>query len=137
MTTRRQAKKAENKANTKKTTTTKATTVKETPVVEVVEAVKETPVVEPVVTEEPKTEEVKAPAKKATKTTKKEIKTSVYVEYLGKQVEEKDMIAAVKKAWTKTGKKIGDIKSLSLYVKPEEASVYYVINDTETGRVDF
>ena len=46
-------------------------------------------------------------------TAKKEIKVSAFVEYFGKQVEEKDMIARVKKAWTSSGKKIGDIKTWS------------------------
>ena len=55
----------------------------------------------------------------------------------GKQVDEKDIIADVKKAWTKSGKKVGDIKSIELYIKPEEAAVYYVINKTETGAVAF
>lgn len=68
---------------------------------------------------------------------KKEIKTTLIVEHQGKQVGEKEMISAVKKAWTKTGKKVGDIKSMTLYAKPEEESVYYVINDTETGKVEF
>lgn len=77
-------------------------------------------------------------AKTATKAAKKEVKTSLYVQYFGKEVAEKDMIAAAKKAWTKeTGKKVADIKSIALYVKPEEASVYYVINGDDTGRIDF
>ena len=92
----------------------------------------------------------KAPAKKtaakktATKktttkktTAKKEIKVNAFVEYFGKQVEEKDMIARVKKAWTSSGKKVGDIKTMELYIKPEESAVYYVINGTETGAVAF
>ncbi len=68
---------------------------------------------------------------------KKEMKTTLYVEYYGKQVQEKDMIASVKKAWTKSGKKISDIKTMALYVKPEENSVYYVINGDSAGRVEF
>ena len=81
---------------------------------------------------------VKPAAKKTTKTTaKKEIKVRAVVEYYGKQVEEKDMIANVKKAWTKSGKKVGDIKTMELYIKPEEAAVYYVINGTESGAVAF
>ena len=64
-------------------------------------------------------------------------KTSMFVEYQGKKVEDKAMIAAVKKAWTKSGRKIGDIKTMTLYVKPEEDAVYYVINTTETGSVAF
>lgn len=83
----------------------------------------------------------KAATETATKTvkkaTKKEIKVKAFVEYYGKQVEEKDMIARVKKAWTRSGKKVGDIKEMDLYIKPEENAVYYVINGTETGAVAF
>ena len=91
---------------------------------------------------EKKTPEKKAPAKKAATTakkttTKKEIKVSTYVQCYGKQVEEKEIIASVKKSWTKSGKKVGDIKTMELYIKPEENAVYYVINGTETGAVEF
>lgn len=82
---------------------------------------------------------VEVTTEKATKktTTKKEIKTSLFVEYAEKQVAEKDIIAAVKKVWTKAGHKIGEIKTMELYVKPEESAVYYVINKTESGKVEF
>ncbi len=104
--------------------------VVENVVPEVKEEAKE--VVEKIVPEAKKTvEKVKKAA------TKKEIKTTLYVEYYGKQVQEKDMIASVKKAWTKSGKKVGDIKTMALYVKPEENSVYYVINGDSAGRVEF
>ena len=83
----------------------------------------------------------KAVTKTATKTVKKaakkDIKVKAFVEYYGKPVEEKDIIARVKKAWTKSGKKVGDIKEMDLYIKPEENAVYYVINGTETGAVEF
>ena len=83
----------------------------------------------------------KAVTKTATKTVKKaakkDIKVKAFVEYYGKQVEEKDIIARVKKAWTKSGKKVGDIKEMDLYIKPEENAVYYVINGTETVAVEF
>ena len=85
---------------------------------------------------EKKTAQKKAPAKKAA--AKKEIKVKTYVQYMGREVEEKDMIAAVKKSWTKaSGKKVGDIKSIDLYVKPEEGAVYYVVNGTDTGSVAY
>lgn len=71
------------------------------------------------------------------KAAKKDIKIKAFVEYYGKQVEEKDIIARVKKAWTRSGKKVGDIKEMDLYIKPEENAVYYVINGTETGAVEF
>lgn len=80
-----------------------------------------------------------APKKAAPKKTaaKKDMKVSAYVEFGDKQVEEKSMIANVKKAWTKSGKRVGDIKTMELYIKPEEDAVYYVINGTETGSVAF
>ena len=57
---------------------------------------------------------------------------------MGRQVEEKDMIAAVKKAWTKENKKkVGDIKDIALYIKPEDNAAYYVINEQYTGCVKF
>ena len=76
--------------------------------------------------EEPKKETAKkAPAKR---TTAKDIKTSVVVQFAGKEVTEKDLIAAVKKAYTKKGNKVGDIKTIEIYVKPEENAAYYVVN---------
>ena len=78
--------------------------------------------------------EAKKPA--ARKTAKKqEVKTSLSVQYMGKDVSEKDMIAMVKKDWTAKKNKVGDIRTMDLYVKVEENMVYYVINGTETGSV--
>lgn len=83
-------------------------------------------------------EETKKAAKKATtRRSKKDMKVNAYVEYYGKQVHENTMIADVKKAWKKSGHKIGEIKTMDLYIKPEESKVYYVINETESGSVEF
>ena len=65
------------------------------------------------------------------------MKTNIFVEYCGKQLEDKAIVAAIKKAWTDAGHKVGDMKTLDLYIKPEEAAVYYVINQTETGKITF
>ena len=75
--------------------------------------------------EEPKKETKKAPAKRAAA---KDIKTSVVVQFAGKEVTEKELIAAIKKAYTKKGNKVGDIKTIEIYVKPEENAAYYVVN---------
>ena len=83
-----------------------------------------------------KTTTAKKTAAKRT-SAKKDIKVEAIVEYYGKQVEEKDMIASVKKAWTKSGRKVGEIKTIDLYIKPEEGAVYYVINGIDTGAVAF
>ena len=152
MVARKAARKMNNKNNTeqRKATAKKATEATVQSAEEVVMATEEETVEEKAVetveekavetvekkdaVEEKKTEEKKAVKKAAPK---KEMKTSVVVEYKGKQVEEKEMIAAVKKAWTKSGRRIGEIKTMTLYVKPEENAVYYVINGIDTGAVPF
>lgn len=127
MAARKAARKMNDKNNTeqRKATAKKATEAAVECAEEVVTATEEETV------EEKAVETVKKAAPK------KEMKTSVVVEYQGKQVEEKEMIAAVKKAWTKSGRKIGEIKTMTLYVKPEESAVYYVINGIDTGAVPF
>lgn len=80
--------------------------------------------------------EVKKTAAKTRKTTtKKEIKTDVVLQYGEKEVNTKDMVAAIKKEWTKAKHKVSDIKSMELYIKPEEYAVYYVINGDTTGKI--
>lgn len=135
---------------TKETETAKVESVKAETVKSA--AVKAEPAKTPVTeaAEEKKVSEKKAPAKKTTttkaaakkpaakKTTaKKQMKVNAFIQYYGKQVEEQDIVARVKKAWTASGNKVGDIKTMDLYIKPEEATVYYVINGTEKGTVAF
>lgn len=78
-----------------------------------------------------------ADAKKVVKkaAAKKEIKTEIVLQYGEKEVNTKDMVAAVKKEWTKAKHKVSEIKSMELYVKPEDYAVYYVINGDTTGKV--
>ena len=125
-------------AETAKAAAEKTEAVKEV-VAEKTEAVKEV-VAEKTDAVKDATEKTVKTAKKTTakKPAKKEIKVRTFVQYYGKEVEEKEMIAAVKKDWTKVnGKKVGDIKDITLYVKPEEAAVYYVVNGTDSGKVAF
>lgn len=78
---------------------------------------------------------VKKTAEKA-KAIRKDMKTTLTVQHQGKDVTEKEIIAMVKKEWTDQGNKIGDIRTLDLYVKLEEDKVYYVINGDVTGSVE-
>lgn len=88
---------------------------------EVKEAVKETAAKAPA---------KKAPAKKAAVT------ETVYLQYLGKEINKDDLVKQVKEIWTKELKnKAGDLKSITLYLKPEENMAYYVINDDVTGSI--
>ena len=64
------------------------------------------------------------------------MKTSVFMEYGGLQVEEIEVIAKIKEAWVSEGNKIKDIKELKLYLKPDEFAAYYVINDDISGKIN-
>ncbi len=44
--------------------------------------------------------------------------------------------ANVKKNWKDAGHKLTEIADLDIYVKPEEAKVYYVVNKETEGSVD-
>lgn len=66
------------------------------------------------------------------------MKTNLYVQYQGRDVDEQDLISTAKEYWKEAGNKVGKIKNLNIYVKPEEYCAYYSINEGEqTGRIDF
>ena len=69
----------------------------------------------------------KAPAKKAA-TARKEIKTAVYVQYAGREVASSELVEAAKKAYIAAGHKESDIRTIDVYVKPEENTAYYAVN---------
>ena len=78
-----------------------------------------------------KTAAKKAPAKKA------ELKTEMYLQFYGKEYSDKEILQKVKEIWTKVlKKKVGDMKDVKIYLKPEESKAYYVINGDTTGEVD-
>ena len=64
------------------------------------------------------------------KTRKAAVKESVYLQYLGKELNSADIVEAAKKA---SGEK--KITSITVYLKPEENMAYYVINDDVTGSI--
>lgn len=90
------------------------------------------------------TKEVKkAPAKKATATKKTPAKkaevkkeTVITIQYQGNEVAVVSVEEKVKAAFAAEGHRASSIKTLNIYVKPEEFSAYYVINEKYTGRVD-
>lgn len=87
--------------------------------------------------------EEKKPVEKKTAVAKKEpvkkpvLKETVYLQYAGKEISSQEIQKEVKEYWTKTLKnKVGDIKSLTIYLKPEENAAYFVINDDVTGSIE-
>lgn len=74
----------------------------------------------------------KAAPKKAAE--KKEVVTTVSVQFSGKSYTTEELVAIAKDVWKYDLKqKASDFKSVELYVKPEENQAYYVINGEHTG----
>ena len=82
----------------------------------------------------------KAPAKKAAAkkpVAKKEVaqatlKTNIVLQYADKNVTYDTLVENAENVYQyDMGKKVSDIKKLDLYVKPEENTVYFVVNDKE------
>ena len=136
------AKAIETKKDTTKKLETKAAVLVDTPEVQA-EEVKET--VKKVAAKAEDTAEKavktvkKAAAKKtAAKTTKKaDLKTEFFLQFSGKEYTEKEILKKVKDVWTKDLKnKVGDMKDVKIYLKPEESAAYYVVNGDTTGKID-
>ena len=104
------------------------------PAVEVVaEPVVET-VEEPAAVEEaPK----KRPGRKPGSTVKKaEVKASLILQYGDNETDISLVEDKVKAQFVAEGHRASTIKTLNIYVKPEDYAAYYVINDKFSGRVD-
>ena len=82
--------------------------------------------------------EVKAATKveEPKKTAKEELKPEVYIQYQGREGVVEDAIKKVTEQFVAEGHRASTIKSLQLYLKPEENAAYYVINQKIAGRVD-
>lgn len=125
----------------KKTAATKTAPVQTEEIVKVEETVKveKKPAAKKATKAKAETVEKEVAEKKsaAKRTTKKAVKTTFVVQAAGKEVTMEDAIARVKDAWVAAGNKETDLKEIAVYVKPEEAAIYYVVNGDVTGRVDY
>lgn len=61
------------------------------------------------------------------------MKSEVVMEFSGKHIAEADLYKQAKQIWTDAGNKTSAIKSLKLYIQPENNVVYFVVNDDFTG----
>lgn len=75
----------------------------------------------------------KAPAKKPA-AKKAEPKVNVVVEFYGRQIIAKDVVAACEAAYKAENKDA--VKSIDVYVKPEDNAAYYVVNAKTSGKID-
>ena len=144
MANRRQAKKnaaaAVNKEAAKKevkTTVGKETAEKVTAVekvgekaAEVKEAVKEKVAEVKETTKAAKAETAEKAEPKKTPGRKAAVKEEFVLEFAGKQITQEEIKKKVKENWTKVQKnKIKDIKTIKVFLQPENSCAYYTIND--------
>ncbi len=121
------AAKAETKTTTKTTAAKKAEAKTEVKAEETKKeaAKKETSVKKPV---------KKSPAKK-TETKKTEKVEEIYLQFHGQEIFTKEIMEKAKQAYIAEGHRESSIKSIRLYIKPEENMAYYVINEKIAGGV--
>ena len=74
-----------------------------------------------------KAEVAKAPAAKKAPAKKADPKACVCIEFAGKQIVAKDVLDKAVKAYAEAHKG-AEIKTIEVYVKPEENVAYYVVN---------
>lgn len=75
----------------------------------------------------------KTTTKKAT-TKKAALKESMVIEFSGKTYTQAELVKIAKDVWRyDLKKKVSEFKEVELYVKPEEAMVYYIINKKVSG----
>nr|WP_297706703.1 DUF6465 family protein [uncultured Butyrivibrio sp.] len=120
--------KTEAKAEAKKPAVKKATSTAKKPAVKKAEPKKETKAA----AKKPATK--KAPAKKAAKAESAAIKANIVLQYADKNVTFDTLVENAQNVYQyDMGKNLADVKKLDLYVKPEENTVYFVVNDKELG----
>lgn len=89
----------------------------------------------------PAAKTVKAAAKttktaKAAKADKEEAAgVNVVVEFNGTQRKVDEIVAKIKDEWVAAGHRVSTIKSLDVYIKPQDYTAYYVINGKIEGKV--
>ena len=90
------------------------------------------------VAEEKPAKKTRAPrgSKTVKKAVKEELKPEVFIQYQGREAMVADAIEKAKAEFVADGHRVSTIKSLQVYLKPEEDAAYYVINPKFAGRVD-
>ncbi len=88
-----------------------------------------------------KSTEVKETAAKKTaktqkKTVKEQVKPDIFIQFQGKETMLEDALEQARQQYIAAGHRVSSIKSLQVYLKPEESAAYYVINQKFAGKVD-
>lgn len=85
-----------------------------------------------------KTAEKVGTAKKtaaAKKAEKAPLIPEIKIQFAGNEADEDEIVNAIKNKYVSEGHRASAIKSLQIYLKPEENAAYYVINQKSMGMV--
>lgn len=63
------------------------------------------------------------------------IKENIYIQCFGLEKDTKDYVNQAKEDFIENGNKKSEIKTINIYIKPEDETVYYVVNDTFEGKI--
>lgn len=65
-----------------------------------------------------------------------DLKAHIYLQYMGKEFSTADIMKQIKHIWTKElGRQPEELRSVNVYLKPEEFAAYYVINAEVNGKI--
>lgn len=80
-------------------------------------------------------EEVKETATAEAKVEEVQTSTDVYLQFANQETKLKDVVARIKALYAEQNDP-ASLKTLQVYVKPEESAAYYVTNGVAAGKVD-
>ncbi len=79
----------------------------------------------------------KGAAKKAAKNAVKEpMRPEIFVQFQGQEAVVEEVVKKATEEYVASGHRAASIKSLQIYLKPEEHAAYYVINQKAAGKVE-
>ncbi len=64
-------------------------------------------------------------------------KEDIFVQYNDHEIRTTDIAEKAKLDYINRGNKASDIKEIQIYIKPSDNAAYYVVNHSETGRIEF
>lgn len=64
------------------------------------------------------------------------MKQQMVLQFDGQEADLYAIEANIKQAWKDAGRKVNEIASLDIYVKPQECAAYYVVNNEIEGKID-
>lgn len=78
----------------------------------------------------------RGPKPGAKKAAKEDLKPEVFIQFQNKEAVVEEAVEKAKGQFVADGHRVSTIKTLQIYLKPEEGAAYYVINQKFAGRVD-